>query len=93
MVSIVTSTQQPVIAAGKLTKRYQGSVLALDELTVAIPAGITALVGANGAGKSTLIKILLGLLPGHQRHRDRPRLRLRDRRQRDPDSYRLHARA
>jgi ABC-2 type transport system ATP-binding protein len=63
MVSSVTSQEHPVIAAGKLTKRYQGSVLALDELTVAIPAGITALIGANGAGKSTLIKILLGLLP------------------------------
>jgi ABC-2 type transport system ATP-binding protein len=62
-VDSVTNAQQPVIAAGKLTKRYQGSVLALDELTVAIPAGVTALVGANGAGKSTLIKILLGLLP------------------------------
>ena len=57
------TAQQPVIAATKLTKIYQGSVRALDELTVAVPAGITALVGANGAGKSTLIKILLGLLP------------------------------
>jgi ABC-2 type transport system ATP-binding protein len=57
------TTPQPVIAASNLTKRYQKSVLALDELTVAVPAGITALVGANGAGKSTLIKILLGLLP------------------------------
>src|SRR5215472_4072561 len=56
------TAQQPVIAASKLTKIYQGSVRALDELTVAVPAGITALVGANGAGKSTLIKILLGLL-------------------------------
>jgi ABC-2 type transport system ATP-binding protein len=53
---------QPVIAASNLSKRYQGSVRALDELTLAVPAGITALVGANGAGKSTLIKILLGLL-------------------------------
>ena len=58
-----TTTQQPVIAVSKLTKRYQASVLALDDLTVAVPPGITALVGANGAGKSTMIKILLGLLP------------------------------
>ena len=49
-VDSVTNAQQPVIAAGKLTKRYQGSVLALDELTVAIPAGVTALVGATEPG-------------------------------------------
>lgn len=39
-----------------------GRVVALNELDVSIPAGVTGLVGANGAGKSTLIKILLGLL-------------------------------
>ncbi len=39
-----------------------GRVVALDQLDLAIPAGVTGLVGANGAGKSTLIKILLGLL-------------------------------
>ena len=39
-----------------------GRVIALQELDVSIPAGVTGLVGANGAGKSTLIKILLGLL-------------------------------
>jgi len=53
----------PVIATTALTKRYPGPVMALDELTVQIAPGITALVGANGAGKSTLVKILLGLLP------------------------------
>jgi ABC-2 type transport system ATP-binding protein len=52
-----------VIEATALTKRYQGSVNALDQLTVVVGAGVTGLVGANGAGKSTLIKILLGLLP------------------------------
>jgi ABC-2 type transport system ATP-binding protein len=50
-----------VIEATALTKRY-GEVTALDELTVAVPPGVTGLVGANGAGKSTLLKILLGLL-------------------------------
>ena len=39
-----------------------GRVVALQDLSVSIPAGVTGLVGANGAGKSTLIKILLGLL-------------------------------
>jgi ABC-2 type transport system ATP-binding protein len=51
-----------VIEAAALTKRYQGSVNALDQLTVVVGPGVTGLVGANGAGKSTLIKILLGLL-------------------------------
>jgi len=53
----------PVIATTALTKRYPGPVMALDQLTVRIAPGITALVGSNGAGKSTLIKVLLGLLP------------------------------
>ena len=45
-----------------LRKRYDGDVLAVDDLTVAIEPGIVGLVGANGAGKSTLIKLALGLL-------------------------------
>ena len=53
----------PVIATTALTRRFGASITALDELTMAVGAGITGLVGANGAGKSTLIKILLGLLP------------------------------
>ena len=51
-----------VIEAAALSKRYAGTVNALDQLTVAVAPGVTGLVGANGAGKSTLIKILLGLL-------------------------------
>jgi len=54
---------EPVIATTALTRRFGASITALDELTMAVGAGITGLVGANGAGKSTLIKILLGLLP------------------------------
>jgi len=52
----------PVIATSALTKRFGASVIALDELTMAVGPGITGLVGANGAGKSTLLKVLLGLL-------------------------------
>jgi ABC-2 type transport system ATP-binding protein len=45
-----------------LTKRY-GEVLAVDDLSFAVPAGTTtALLGANGAGKTTTIAMLLGLL-------------------------------
>lgn len=52
----------PVIETDGLTRRF-GPVTALESLDLAVPPGITGLVGANGAGKSTLVKILLGLLP------------------------------
>ena len=51
-----------LIATTDLTKRYGGSVTALDGLSVEIEPGIVGLVGSNGAGKSTFLKILLGLL-------------------------------
>lgn len=38
------------------------STLALDQLDLSIPPGVTGLVGANGAGKTTLISLTLGLL-------------------------------
>ncbi|WP_231935404.1 ABC transporter ATP-binding protein [Dermatophilus congolensis] len=56
-----TSTPTPVVTTTGITMDF-GRVIALDHVDLAIPAGVTGLVGANGAGKSTLIKILLGLL-------------------------------
>jgi ABC-2 type transport system ATP-binding protein len=38
------------------------STRALDGLDIAVPQGVTGLVGANGAGKTTLISLMLGLL-------------------------------
>ena len=52
-----------MIETTALTRQFGSAITALDDLTMAVGAGITGLVGANGAGKSTLIKILLGLLP------------------------------
>jgi ABC-2 type transport system ATP-binding protein len=44
-----------------LTKRY-GDVLALDTLTLDVPAGaVFGILGPNGAGKTTLLRLLAGL--------------------------------
>jgi ABC-2 type transport system ATP-binding protein len=49
-----------VIAISGLTKRY-GDVLAVDDVTLEIPAGsVCGLLGRNGAGKTTTFKCLLG---------------------------------
>ena len=48
------------IETAGLVKRY-GSVVALDNVDLAVPRAAVGLLGPNGAGKSTLLKILLGL--------------------------------
>jgi len=50
-----------MLSIQNLTKRY-GSRVALDGLTLALPAGqFVALLGPNGAGNSTLFQVLTGL--------------------------------
>jgi ABC-2 type transport system ATP-binding protein len=45
-----------------LTRRYPGGVLALDGLSLAVPAGsVFGLLGPNGAGKTTTLRLLAGL--------------------------------
>src|SRR5678815_4625652 len=48
-----------ILSAEQLTKQYK-SVLALNEISFTISAGVTGILGENGAGKSTAIKIFLG---------------------------------
>lgn len=52
-----------LVEINALSKRYEKGVVALDHLTLSIPAGrIIGLLGPNGSGKTTLIKLLNGLL-------------------------------
>jgi ABC-2 type transport system ATP-binding protein len=44
-----------------LSKTYANGVVALDKVTLNIPAGMFGLLGPNGAGKSTLMRILATL--------------------------------
>lgn len=54
--------ERPAISVRALTKAYR-NVVALDELSLDIPAGcIYGLAGPNGAGKTTLIKSVVGAL-------------------------------
>jgi ABC-2 type transport system ATP-binding protein len=50
-----------IVAADHLSKWY-GQVIGLNDVSVAVPAGITGLLGPNGAGKSTFMKLITGQL-------------------------------
>jgi ABC-2 type transport system ATP-binding protein len=52
----------PALVTEGLTKRY-GSRLAVDNLSLEVPAGVVAgFIGPNGAGKTTTMAMLLGLV-------------------------------
>jgi ABC-2 type transport system ATP-binding protein len=53
--------QESIVSIQGLTHDY-GEVVALRDLNLEVPAGVTGLVGANGAGKTTMLRLLLGLL-------------------------------
>ena len=55
------SAGQPIVQAVQLSKWY-GQVSGLNDVSVAIPPGITGLLGPNGAGKSTFMKLMTGQL-------------------------------
>jgi ABC-2 type transport system ATP-binding protein len=56
---------EPIIQAEHLSKWY-GQVSGLNDVTVAIPPGVTGLLGPNGAGKSTFMKLMTGQLKPSQ---------------------------
>ena len=58
-------TSAPIVTADHLSKWY-GQVIGLNDITVAIPPGVTGLLGPNGAGKSTFMKLMTGQLEPSQ---------------------------
>jgi ABC-2 type transport system ATP-binding protein len=57
------NTQQPMIEAMNLSKRYEDGALALDQVSFSVhPGKIYAMLGGNGAGKTTTINIFLNFI-------------------------------
>jgi ABC-2 type transport system ATP-binding protein len=56
-------TQQPqgAIVLDKVTRWY-GNVVAVNDVSFSLGAGVTGLLGPNGAGKTTILHMLAGLL-------------------------------
>jgi ABC-2 type transport system ATP-binding protein len=56
----VTQPNQQVIFDN--VSKFYGDVLGVNRVSLAIPPGITSLVGPNGSGKTTLMNLMTGLL-------------------------------
>ena len=57
----VSAGARDIVVAEHLSKWY-GQVIGLNDVSLAVPAGITGLLGPNGAGKSTFMKLVTGQL-------------------------------
>src|ERR1700704_1403512 len=42
--------------------KFYGEVLGVNKVNLALPSGVTSLVGPNGSGKTTLMNLLTGLV-------------------------------
>lgn len=59
------SAGAPTILLDHISKWY-GSIVGLNDVSIAISGGVTGILGMNGAGKSTLFKLLTGKLKPSQ---------------------------
>ena len=58
----IESTPAPQLVEFRNVSKFYGDVLGVNRVSLAIPAGITSLVGPNGSGKTTLMNLLTGLI-------------------------------
>jgi ABC-2 type transport system ATP-binding protein len=57
----ITEQPQGAIVLDKVTRWY-GNVVAVNDVSFSLGAGVTGLLGPNGAGKTTILHMLAGLL-------------------------------
>lgn len=56
-------SQQPMLEASNLTKRYEDGTLAVNSISFSVkPGEIFAMLGGNGAGKTTTINLFLNFI-------------------------------
>ena len=61
--AVAATTERPAQAIVlDRVSRWYGNVVAVNDISFSLDAGITGLLGPNGAGKSTLLHLLAGLL-------------------------------
>jgi ABC-2 type transport system ATP-binding protein len=58
----VSATGVDAVVSSEHLSKWYGQVIGLNDVTVAVPRGITGLLGPNGAGKSTFMKLITGQL-------------------------------
>ena len=56
-----TALPNRLVTFGEVS-RFYGEVLGVNRVNLAIPPGITSMVGPNGSGKTTLMNLMTGLI-------------------------------
>jgi ABC-type dipeptide/oligopeptide/nickel transport system ATPase subunit len=60
--AVSAAAARAIIGFDRVTKEYRGGRFALDDVTLAVPAGGSlGLVGESGSGKTTCVRLALGL--------------------------------